>query len=332
MDTLNGYYEFRLFVNDPFNWSNANFKFKFGGDELDRQNKKLFWLPDGIDSPYKINSKGYRSDEFLETRDIVFAGCSQTWGEGVLYDAIWGNILSKLLEKKSYNIGLGGKSVQFIVQNAIAFCKEYGNPKALFCLFPEFTRIEMKSDTRFMIGNNTPIDRHGKITYSLIPSQPDPNKRIKYSKIPHLAEDIIPSEFIFSVNLDYINMLEIYCELNGIKLFWGTWDKFQDEYLNKNIHSMGFKNYVYLEEDKWEKRKADAFVEKFHEDGIMCNSEEAECSTYKKCHEDYKEKYGKNFDLPMDSDIKNRLLGHMAVHKHIHVAEKFEGAFKNASN
>lgn len=333
MSKSNAYNEFKLFVNDPFNWTNAKFNFKFGGDDLDRQNQKLFWLPDEIDLPYHLNTMGYRSDEFLETRDIVFAGCSQTWGEGVVYDGIWGNILSKSLEKKSYNVSLGGKSVQFIVQNTISFCKKYGNPKAIFCLFPEFTRFEMKSDSRFMVGKQAPIEIHGRITYNVIPSSPNPNKDIKYSKIPHLAEDIIPAELIFSVNIDYINMLELYCELNGIKLFWGTWDKFQDSYLNKNIELLSFKNYVYLEEDKWEKRMEDDYIEKFHEDGIMCDAlYDSPCNTHTKCHEEYKEKYGKNFDLPFDSDPKNRLSGHMSVHKHLHIAEKFEGAFKNASN
>jgi len=289
-------------------------------------------VPDGIDSPYEVNSMGYRSDEFSENRDILFAGCSQTWGEGVVYDGIWGNILSELLDTKSYNLGSGGKSTQFIVQNTIAFCKKYGNPKAIFCLFPEFIRIEMKSDVSFMVGKAAPAGRYGKVTYSLIPNL-NPDKTAKYSKAPHSAEEIIPLEFIFSVNLDYINMLELYCELNNIKLFWGTWDRFQDEYLNKNIDSLDFKNYVYLEQDKWEKREQDGYSEKFHDDRIVCIGKyDRPCNTYTKCHEDYKEKYGKNFDLPMDSDPVNRLFGHIAVHKHLHIAEKFEGAFKNASN
>ena len=190
----------------------------------------------------------------------------------------------------------------------------------------------MKSDVSFMSGKAVPASRYGRTTYHLIPNL-NPDKIAKYSKAPHLAEEIIPLELIFSINLDYINMLELYCELNNIKLFWGTWDKFQDEYLNKNIGSLDFKNYVYLEQDKWEKRMHDDYSEKFHDDRMLCIDEyDLPCNTHTKCHENYKEKYGKNFDLPMDSDPVNRLFGHMAVHRHVHIAEKFEGAFKNASN
>lgn len=328
-----GYHEFEEFVNDPFNWTNANFKLRLGDSKYDlkRKSENLFWLPDGMDSPYAVNSMGYRSDEFLETRDMIFAGCSQTWGDGVVYDGIWGNLLSESLGIKSYNLGLGGKSTQFIVQNTIAFCKKYGNPKVLFCLFPEFTRIEMKSDAEFMIGRTVSAGSKGKHTYSLIQMTVNPNRTAKYSKVPHLAEEMIPLELSFSISIDYINALEIYCKLHGIKLFWGTWDKFQDAYLNKNIGSMNFENYVYLEQDKWEKRIQDDYVDNYHEDKNFCPPIETDIA-HDKCHEDSRATYGRNFNFPMDSDPKNKQWGHMSVHKHLHIAEAFEEAFKSDSN
>lgn len=316
------YESYRNFINDPFNWTNSKYRVYSGDPGINQQNKKLFWTPNEIKDLYKVNSMEYRSDEFAETRDIVFAGCSQTWGEGVVLDGIWGNILSKSLNKKSYNLGVGAKSVQFIVKNTISFCKEYGNPKAIFCLFPEFTRIEMKSDSDFMVGKNTDINAVGRHQYNLVPNKTNPEKDTKYSKAPHLAEDMIPSEFIFSITLDYIHMLEMYCELNDIKLFWGTWDGFLDDYLHKNINSTDFKNYIYLEKDKWSMSPESKYLENF----------------YKECHDEHRQKYGMNFDFAMDTNPKNGfpgeklVLGHMPVHKHIHVAEKFEEAFKNAGN
>lgn len=321
---------FKMFVSDPFNWRNSKFKVYNAIDLKHPDYKKLFWTPDEIENPYaSLNSMGYRSDEFVENRDIVFAGCSQTWGDGVVLDGIWGNILSKSLNKKSYNLGLGARSVQFIVQNTIAFCKEYGNPKVIFCLFPDFTRIEMKSDASFMVGkfSGSAIGRH---QYNIVPSRMSPVRDTKYSKAPHLAEDMIPSEFIFSVNLDYIHMLELYCKSNSIKLFWGTWDEWQEEFLHKNIDSMDFKNYVYLEQEKWKSNLDIVYKENFYDNDNYLE--------YKKCHEEYREKYGMNFDFAMDANPKSGLpgehieKGHMAVHRHIHVAEKFEKAFKNDSN
>lgn len=335
MSSSDGLNEFEEFVNDKFNWQNASFKLIKADSEYDvkRKTSKLYWTPEGVESPYSTNSMGYRSDEFLENRDIVFAGCSQTWGDGVVYDGIWGNILSKSLGVKSYNLGVGGKSTQFIVQNLIAFFKEYGNPKMVFCLFPEFTRMEMKSSADFMISKNAPTDMRGKNTYSLIPIAVNPNKNTKYSKMPHIAEEMIPLELAFSISLDYIHMLELYCERHGIKLFWGTWDHFQDRYLNDNIESMDFKNYVYLKQDRWERRIQDDYINNFHEDGILCSGRiYGPCSTHENCHQELKDIYAKNFDFSMDSDPKNKVWGHMPVHIHAHIADYFEGALKNDSN
>ena len=316
---------FGRFVNDKFNWRNSR-HILFSADAagtLERKKEFLFWTPDEEKDPYAVNSMSYRSDEFAETRDIIFAGCSQTWGEGVVYDGIWGNILSKSLDKKSYNLGIASKGTQFIVNNTIAFCKKYGNPKVLFCLLPEFTRIEMMSDADFMKGMFTLPNTTGRHQYNIIPNKRNPEKNTKYSKAPHLAEDMIPSEFLFSINLDYIHMLEMYCELNDIQLFWGTWDPWQDSYLNKNIDSTDFKNYVYLDSNKWDMDQSSKKEEFYGDDNTYTN--------YIKCHEEYREKYGKNFNFAMDINPKNGE-GHMAVHKHIHIAEKFEEAFKNAGN
>jgi hypothetical protein len=319
------------FVYDDFNWSNSRYKVHYAKGIVDQHNKDLIWTTDEDKQPYVLNSMGYRSDEFLETRDVVFAGCSFTWGIGVVVDGIWGNILSKSLNTKSYNLGWSAKSTQFIVRNTIAFCKEYGNPKVIFCLFPDFTRIQMKSEATFMRGKLISEGRVGRIEYDILLKGRSPVKDTKYSKAPHLAEDMIPSEFLFSINLDYIHMLELYCELNNIKLFWGTWDRWQEKYLKENIDSMDFKNYVYLEQDKWSYGPTGMYRDNFYDnDTIRIN--------HKQCHEEYRDTYGLNFDFPMDGDPKSGLpgvevvTGHMGVHKNIHIAEKFEEAFKNAGN
>ncbi len=252
-------------------------------------------------------------------------------GAGVLLDGIWGNILSKSLNAKSYNLGWSGKSTQFIVRNTIAFCKKYGNPKVIFCLFPDFTRIEMKSDAAYMVGKNTPHGTVGRHEYSILQNGTSPVKDIKYSKAPHLAEDMVPLEFLFSINLDYIHMLELYCELNNIRLFWGTWDKWQDEYLYNNIESTDFKKYVHLEQKKWNFGPNGMYKENFYDN-------DPTYTTHKECHEEYRERYGINFDFPMDGNPESGLpgveviTGHMGIHKHLHIAEKFEQAFKNDSN
>jgi hypothetical protein len=320
---------YRSFVYDEFNWTNANVKLKNATHykSLERKIKELTWLPEGVDNPYLINSQGYRGCEFLENRPMVFAGCSQTWGDGLIEDAIWGNILSKKMNLDSYNLGLGGKSVQFIVQNLLGFFKEYGNPKFLFCLFPEFTRFHMKSDVEFMKSFYDEVNTKGKKDYPVIKFLTT-DRHTKYSKTPHIAEDIIPSEFIFSMNIDYIKMMEIYCKANNIVFRWGTWNNYQDEYLQKNISKMDFENYVYLSMEKWEQNRVSG-KRYFHKDGKMCKMLYEECTSYEKCHEDIKEKYGDFFEMAMDLDIKNRRQGHLPAHVQTHIAEDFERSLKN---
>jgi hypothetical protein len=331
MTSTDAYKEFIEFVNDDFNWNNTTNNLSTGvnQDQLKGKLKELYWIPKNLESPYLMNSMGYRSDEFIENRDIVFTGCSQTWGQGVVYEGIWGNILSKSLGLKSYNLGLGGQSVSSIVKNFIGFCEIYGKPKAVFCLFPEFTRMEMRSNKNHMVGRNHIPSEKLRIKYPLVPNI-DPNSKAKYSKAPHIAEDIIPSELAFSISIDQIRMLELYCKLNGIKLFWGTWDVFQESYLKENVNKMVFNNYVYLQRDKWVRRKYDDYLEHFHDDVKACyNNFNKKCDNLNECHQEYREYYGKNFDIAMDSDPHNKAWGHMPVHIHKHIAEYFEEAFKN---
>jgi hypothetical protein len=323
---------YKFFVNDSFNWTNANLGLKNVSDykHKERRIKELAWLPEGIEDPYLLNSKGYRSDEFLETRDMVFAGCSQTFGDGLLNNAIWGNILSEKMNLKSYNLGLGGISTQFIVQNLIGFFKEYGNPKFLFCLFPEFTRFQMKSKIEFMKSFYDEVNESGRKDYPVMQFL-STDKNPKYSKAPHIAENIIPEEFTFSISIDYIRMLEFYCKANNIVLRWGTWNNYQDEYINKNISKMDFENYVYLGMIKWEQDRSNG-KRYFHADGNTCRDLDKECTSYDDCHEEIKVKFGKIFDMAMDLDIKNKKSGHLPAHVQTHIAEDFERSLNNDKN
>lgn len=312
--------ENKKFVNDDFNWQNANSKVAtiMNPDRIEMMKKRLTWLPEDSSDLFKINSMGYRSDEFIESRDLIFAGCSETWGDAVLEDGIWGNILSKKMGVKSYNLGASGKSVQFIVNNLLAFFKENGNPKFLFCLFPEFTRCEMKSDVSFMKNINVADKARGRMTYSVI--KYFERDISKYSKAPHLAEEIIPDEFIFSITIDYIKYLETYCNLNNIFFRWGTWSKHEDNYLKNNIDHLDFKNYTYLGLSKWKHFSGDT-----PEDvGYFLKDK-------KECHEEVNI-YGRNFYESMDLDIKNKKHGHMPIHTHIHIAEDFERSLNDNSN
>ena len=66
--------EYWEFVNDEFNWTNANYTMDCNDPYVGakKQMEILFWTQGDPDSLYKLNSMGYRSDEFNEYRKMVF--------------------------------------------------------------------------------------------------------------------------------------------------------------------------------------------------------------------------------------------------------------------
>jgi hypothetical protein len=274
------------------------------------------WTPEGVENNYILNSYKYRTDEFLESRDFVFAGCSYTYGEGIRNDGVWGNILSDSLGVKSYNLGACGKSVQWIVSNLFNYFKRIGHPKLLICIFPEFSRAEMISE-RYHMTTRSYMDKPGEfIRYSLLP---ETSPYIYISKQPHLAENMIPKEYLVSVSIQYIKMLEMYCKAKGIELLWGTWSVQEENHILEN--NFEFENFVNLNNSKWHRYAEDKYILRYHEDGF--SDHHPPCNSFTDCHQDLAEKYGKNFYIPFDLDISAKYMGHYGIHRQIHFAESF---------
>lgn len=68
------------------------------------------WLePDAI--TYRINSKGFRSEEFdPQAHSLVSLGCSYTIGIGLPENTTWSYLVSQALNLKNYNLAWGGVS------------------------------------------------------------------------------------------------------------------------------------------------------------------------------------------------------------------------------
>ena len=64
---------------------------------------------------YTINSHGFRTHEFptqKEPDSIITLGCSLTMGIGIPNEYVWPVLLEKDLNRKVYNLGIGGKSTE----------------------------------------------------------------------------------------------------------------------------------------------------------------------------------------------------------------------------
>lgn len=64
----------------------------------------------GTSIEYKFNQHGFRCNEFSNTKNIMFLGCSYTSGVGLPLEDTFSSIVAKQLNLENYNLGLGGSS------------------------------------------------------------------------------------------------------------------------------------------------------------------------------------------------------------------------------
>lgn len=141
--------------------------------------KSLGWLDKEI--IYKINSHGFRSDEFTSDPSIIFLGCSFTVGIGVNLENSWTNLVSTRLNLKSSNLGVGGGSCD----TAFRMCFNYIDiikPKIVVVMPPSPYRYEIflndVSDPK-MIGPWTEKSEHYKIWSAT-------EQNVKYQKLKNI--------------------------------------------------------------------------------------------------------------------------------------------------
>lgn len=219
--------------------------------QYDPHNPNHRILPDGylemdnvgdpkiVDGPvfhYFINQQGFRSSHF-DTLDrnkvnILFGGCSWTFGEGLPEEHTWVRLLTDKMDtihpdKRAtyHNTGYMGSSISLIVKNLIGFCKQYGDPEYMFVCFPDVARSIYWSEYQ---------ERYIKMFPSI--------NQFRQKMSPEQAE--YSKNYIHENNImyaaDYIRYLEDYCKWKGIKLLWNTWHAGELEMW----YQIGFENLI----------------------------------------------------------------------------------------
>jgi hypothetical protein len=275
---------------------------------------------------YRLNSKGYRSDEFTRNADLVAAGCSFTFGSGVAEEQRWSSKLASSLGAVETNLGVCAWSTHAIIQNLYAYFKEYGNPKTLVCLFPDMTRLPVALVKGFVEYDdvleegsrqlaNVMLDRIEGYDYEYKP---------KYLKRPYQINDVLPVEVSLAFYMKYIHMLEAYCSAAGINFRWATWDRPMSYYLDAisgdrasyNYQQHGFENYVPMDYSDW------GWDTSHDGGGMTFGSVEDARRAYSGCHSEEEAKWGDNFYI--GTDVEG--IVHWGTHKHSHIAERFYGS------
>lgn len=249
--------------------------------KLEVRNKK-FTYKDRIKIEYNVNSRGFRSKEFIENVDVLTAGCSQSFGVGLPEEYCWPNLLVKNTNLTLSNISYPGISTQTIVEDIFKYIYEFGNPKYIRILVPDFLRFKFLKplDANYYIQFARGNFGEFVNTVSLLDQSLN-----KYEKIPVSIEKIIPFSVPFRSSLMHIKMLEQYCKVSNIDLKWSTWDNDLKEHFFNNDYK-----FIYY----------------------TTNNSKLD---YSLCHQDLKNENENLFYLAADKDE------HMGTHAHAHYAE-----------
>jgi len=194
----------------------------------------------GPDVVYKLNSEGFRTKNFKkfnkENINIIYSGCSWSFGEGIPDEFIWTSLLDKkILNHKnknidSVNLSYPGSSIDLIIKNIMSYIRNYGNPNYIFICFPGIDRKIHFSKYR---------KKYIKATTS-------PTILLKPFVINDIERDIkdYTVNYIEENNILYysilINIFIDYCSTNNIKLYFTTWE-FNQNNIFKNLE---FDSYI----------------------------------------------------------------------------------------
>lgn len=193
---------------------------------------------------YKINSLGLRGKVY-ENADVIASGCSITFGIGVPEEGRWTNILGKIANKNVMNLGNPGGSVETICNNIIQYCMNSSMPKEIFCLMPDFFRSMVVVDREFYKPKIPDKRIEQRDELQLIFCNPDvqPHKDSVLMKITdkrYIEDATSPHQLILDA-INHIYVLESFCLLNNIKLYWTTWDLSSSLIMQELIKLKNFK-------------------------------------------------------------------------------------------
>ncbi len=266
---------------------------------------------------YNVNAFGFRG-EIDKDADVLGVGCSMTFGLGVPESGRWTNILSSQINQNIMNLGSPGASVETVCLNIIQYCSNNKMPKEIFCLFPDFFRRMVVEDPEFYKSKRSPSIVEGDLGFTFC----NPEVYVHKDEVLMAIEDktyiedyTSPHQLILnSVNLIYI--LESFCSLNEIKLYWTTWDIPTSVIMNTLIQNKDFKlkNFrSFYPPD--ERDGAGKFVRK------NCNSDH---------NSEFKDdiRWDKGSDYSIIKGKKVVEYAHPGIHFHQHVSDFFYKLYK----
>lgn len=172
--------------------------------------------------------------------DLIVGGCSYTAGTGVKYEDSWGEILGRALSMDYVNISKNGWSVSAIVEKIFDQINNHGKPKYISLLLPQLGRSYQPVDM-VNVRSVSAEKKRGFVNIILGGGRDTiAPESVKYSKRPHLLDDILIIDALVYESLKALNSLIYYCKEADIVLVWGTWDS-----LSRNIYDLVLSDSYY---------------------------------------------------------------------------------------
>lgn len=191
--------------------------------------KNNFKISPSEEMNYYLNNYAQRSDDFekldKDKYNILFSGCSATFGDGLPDQFRWSRLLYNEIDienKGPYQcLSFLGGGADKIVGNIMKYCYKFGNPDVIFVLFNDFTRHVEYSEEDDGFRSKINLEFDDKIRSATISKEVNPYN-------------------LFIQTQNYIRILEIYCNMNNIKLFISCLDSNTAEAFS-NIELNNFK-------------------------------------------------------------------------------------------
>ena len=157
---------------------------------------------------YKLNKHLFRCDNFTNEHvgsHILFAGCSETFGEGGNIEDNWSHkVYQKLSETNTlsgyFNVSVSGANWYQILINLKKYIKTFGAPDFIFMLAPNLNRyFEYDKNLKYFVP--------------------------KFKNQP-ITKDDEYFDFYKTMFIPWLMLLKFfidYCEFLNIKIIWSTW-------------------------------------------------------------------------------------------------------------
>lgn len=137
-----------------FNWIDTDtferFKYNQSKAESNLLLKKYGWNNTENHFEYTFNKYRFRCQEFEynEKDSILFLGCSHTMGVGIPYEYTYPYYISRKLNLKNYNLGIGGGSSNTCFRFGSYWISKL-KPKIVIVMKPNKYRIELFSENKW---------------------------------------------------------------------------------------------------------------------------------------------------------------------------------------